>query len=109
MGVNSLPKTVTGQRRGCDLNPGRSAPESSTLTTRLPSHRSIRITRIIQAAVSEILCTPLMAAMQHDRDAQVAGRVASRTSFHNHANYYHQPSFAKAVCLSTGDTWASDD
>jgi len=37
MGVNSLPKTVTGQRRGCDLNPGLSAPESSTLTTRLPS------------------------------------------------------------------------
>jgi len=32
MGVNSLPKTVTRQRRGCDLNPGRSAPESSTLT-----------------------------------------------------------------------------
>ena len=39
MGVNSLPKTVTRQRRGCDLNPGRTAPESSTLTTRLPSHR----------------------------------------------------------------------
>ena len=37
MGVNSLPKTVTRQRNGCDLNPGRSAPESSTLTTRLPS------------------------------------------------------------------------
>jgi len=37
MGVNSLPKTVTRQRRGCDLNPG-TAPESSTLTTRLPSH-----------------------------------------------------------------------
>ena len=34
MGVNSLPKTVTRQRRGCDLNPGPSAPESSTLTTR---------------------------------------------------------------------------
>ena len=33
-----LPKTVTRQRRGCDLNPGPSAPESSTLTTRLPSH-----------------------------------------------------------------------
>ena len=32
MGVNSLPKTVTRQRRGCDLNP--SALESSTLTTR---------------------------------------------------------------------------
>ena len=34
MGVNSLPKTVTQQRRDCDLNPGPSAPESSTLTTR---------------------------------------------------------------------------
>jgi len=40
MGVNSLPKTVIRQRRGCDLNPGPSAPESSTLTTRLPSHPS---------------------------------------------------------------------
>jgi len=39
MGVNSLPKTVTRQRRGCDFNPGPSAPESSTLTTQLPSHR----------------------------------------------------------------------
>ena len=38
MGVNSLPKTVTRQRRGCGLNPGPSAPESSTLTTQLPSH-----------------------------------------------------------------------
>ena len=38
MGVNSLPKTVTRQRRGCDLNPGPSAPKFSTLTTRLPSH-----------------------------------------------------------------------
>jgi len=29
MGVNSLPKTVTRQRRDCDLNPGTSAPEST--------------------------------------------------------------------------------
>ena len=38
MGVNSLPKTDktgTRQRRGCDLNPGPPAPESSTLTTPL--------------------------------------------------------------------------
>jgi len=33
--MNSLPKTVTRQRRGCDLNPSPSALESSTLTTRL--------------------------------------------------------------------------
>ena len=36
--MNSLPKIVTRQRRSCDLNPGPSSPESSTLTTRLPSH-----------------------------------------------------------------------
>ena len=38
MGVNSLPKTVIRQHRGCVLNPGPSVPESGTLTTRLPSH-----------------------------------------------------------------------
>ena len=38
VGVNNLPKTVTRQRRGCNFNPGPTAPESSTLTTRLPSH-----------------------------------------------------------------------
>jgi len=42
MGVNSLPKTVTRQRRGCDLNPGPTAPEPSTLTTRIPSHPSMK-------------------------------------------------------------------
>jgi len=38
MGVNSLPRTVIRQRSGCDLNPGPSASESCTLTTRLPRH-----------------------------------------------------------------------
>jgi len=38
MGVNSLLKTVTRQRHDCDLNPGPSAPQSSTITTRLLSH-----------------------------------------------------------------------
>jgi len=41
MGVHSLPKTVTGERRDCDLNPGLSALEFSTLTTRLPSHPEV--------------------------------------------------------------------
>jgi len=36
-GATSLPTTVNRQRRGCDLNPGATAPESSTLITRLPS------------------------------------------------------------------------
>ena len=47
MGVNSLPKTVTRQRRDCDLNPGSSAPEFSTLTTWLPSHPSCGHTHAI--------------------------------------------------------------
>ena len=38
MSVNSLPNTVTRQRRDYDLNPGPSAPESNTLTTWLPSY-----------------------------------------------------------------------
>ena len=45
MGVNSLPKTVTRQRRDCDLNRGRTAPESSTLTSRLPSQPSDHVRR----------------------------------------------------------------
>ena len=41
--MSSLPKTVTRQRRDCDLNPGPSAPESNTLTTRLPSQPLTRV------------------------------------------------------------------
>jgi len=44
MAVNSLPKTITRQRRDCELNPGPSAPESSTLTT--PLHYVASIIRI---------------------------------------------------------------
>jgi len=36
-------KTVTRHRRGCDLNAGPTAPESSTLTTRLPSHPNCQL------------------------------------------------------------------
>ena len=42
MGVNSLPKTVTRQRRGYNLNPGPPVAESSTLTIRLLSHHKVR-------------------------------------------------------------------
>ena len=52
MGVSSLLKTVTRQRRDCDLNLGPSAPESSTLTTRLPSHPHAIFP-------INIICTPL--------------------------------------------------
>jgi len=51
MGVNSLPKTVTRQRSGCDLNSGPSAPESSTLTTRLSSHPSSGVVLQIKVGI----------------------------------------------------------
>ena len=46
MGVNSLPKTVTRQCCGCDMNPGLSVPESSTLTTGLPRHPFVKNTTV---------------------------------------------------------------
>jgi len=54
MGVNSLPKTVTRQRRDCDLNPDPSAPESITLTTRLPSHPFSGLPSFINVDINEI-------------------------------------------------------
>ena len=47
-GVNSFPKTVTQQRNGCDLNPGPSVPEPSTLTNRLPSYPLCNSLKFIQ-------------------------------------------------------------
>ena len=56
MGVNSLPKTVTRQRRDCDLNPGPSAPESSTLTTRLPRHVISQIGAYARGSRCALVC-----------------------------------------------------
>jgi len=52
MGVNSLPKTVTRQRRGCDLKPGPSAPESSTITKEIvPNDRSCDVEARLPSSV----------------------------------------------------------
>ena len=59
MGVNSLPKTVTRQRRGCDFNPGPTAPESSMLTTRLPSHNATTYLLARPAAAFQAYVLPL--------------------------------------------------
>ena len=37
-GPSAIAELLVIRRRDCDLNPGPCAPESSTLTTRLPSH-----------------------------------------------------------------------
>ena len=64
MDVNSLPKTVTRQRRDCNLNPNPAAPESSTPTNRLPSHprrdteTTERVTRVATGRIS-YCCAPV--------------------------------------------------
>ena len=63
MGVNSLPKTVTRQRRDYDLNPGPSAPESSTLTTRLLSHPSHGYRRLKHSGPVLLLSSSSMVAL----------------------------------------------
>ena len=55
--MNSLPKTVIGQRRDCDLNPGPSAPESSTLTARLPSHPTGALPAVKHEATAVVTIT----------------------------------------------------
>jgi len=67
MGVNSLPKTVTEQRRGCDLNPCPSAPESSTLTTWLPSHPICRPIRHIFMTDIEIWSNGVKCVINRNR------------------------------------------
>ena len=58
MGVNSLPKTVIRQRRGCDLNTGPSAPASRMLTTR----RKVKL---------HLLCPPFSGGILEQRDPSV--------------------------------------
>jgi len=58
MCANSLPKTVARQRPGCDLNRGPSAPESSTLTTRLQIYSGKELQKIIKNHVQYMGCSP---------------------------------------------------
>ena len=60
--MNSLPKTVTRQRRDCNLNPGPSAPESSTLATRLPSHQGRYTERLVTISCTVAIAAELMLA-----------------------------------------------
>ena len=82
--MNSLPKTVTRQRRGCDLIPGPSAPESSTLTIRPPSHpqqcsypkirgRLITVAEVVGATS----CEGLVACLLSDSGSRLQPSVAA--------------------------------
>ena len=83
--MNSLPKTVTQQRRDCYLNPGPTAPESSTLTTRLPSHPSMGylllllflvILTVVQVHGVRVLPSPTTSRLAAGHGAKPGGRLA---------------------------------
>ena len=88
MGVNCLPETVARQRRGCNLNPGPSAPESSTLNTRLLSHEIL----------SDLAC--LTAA--HESNTHTHARTHARTHTHTHT---HTHPFNSPLSGTTQVSW----
>jgi len=76
--VNSLPETVTRQRRNCDLNPGPTAPESSTLTTQLPS-RPFRQYKLVKCRNKLKLINTAEAPEEFSRFSAVRGWRTGRS------------------------------
>ena len=73
MGVNSLPKTVIRQRRGCDLNPGPSAPESIQHASHSATEPAGDISAsglLVQASVQQEREDVQRARAQHDAETQ---------------------------------------
>ena len=75
--MNSLPMTVTRQRRDCDLNPGPSAPESSTLTTHLPSHSWSQVSTL-NCECFMCVCAAMKVLDGDDVRLSAKGRFAER-------------------------------
>jgi len=72
MGVNSLPKTVTRQRRDCGLNPGPSAPESSTLP--MLGYRATMTAAYAFDLRARTLVTPLQSVRGGESGFELPGR-----------------------------------
>ena len=73
-GCEQFAKTVTQQRHSCDLNPGTVAPESNTLTTRLPSNPCMYINktqyRHTTVRIRRKICEP-KSTQQHSDTADI--------------------------------------
>ena len=89
--MNSLPKTVTRQRRGWDLNPGPSAPESSMLTTRLPSHPVYKYT-----GISVSRCVKVNIACRHHTSFTLPPAACI---------HYRYRGISVSRCVKVGITW----
>jgi len=107
MDVNSLPKTVTRQRRDCDLNPGPSAPESSMLTTRLLSHPVQTLTlgnTGRQAAGANALNPPDGTLQRRPSDSTFQQNPTARNS---RVAPYRVPNSGDAKSISGTSAWSS--
>jgi len=101
MGVNSLAKTVTRQRRGCDLNPGRlhSLHDNHSATepvvkwycrfhVRQPTHQTMPIQCLdiarfqLQGSITGIPGLPMPAQLEiADSQVQMASKHQASSSF----------------------------
>jgi len=80
LGVNSLPKTVTRQHCNCDLNPGPSAPESSTLTMWLPNHPWSKCKQVKWLVVA--VCGRIFTTSMRSKRSVAMMRTRTATSLH---------------------------
>jgi len=110
--VNSLPKTATLRRHGCDLNPGPSAPESSTLTTRLQSHwchwKELNVSDKLSVCGSEFLVVWRMC-----RSPVKCGSVIRLTHLNTnrnlHSHHFQSPLSHNLEVSAFGDTGEGDE
>ena len=105
--MNSLPKTATRQRRGCDLNPGPSAPESSTLTTRLPSHPDhVTTNSCVASYLRTVSSSSFLIRSSSSTASCVAFRSVSslRFTFSTSARTFFSRSRLSCICTSPDDT-----
>ena len=82
--MNSLPKTVTRQHRGCDLNSGPSATESSTLSTWLPSHPTRNVNETLCHTMTrqkKTHCALLISRHNVSTDTHLFNGLFSRTTW----------------------------
>ena len=101
MGVSSLPKTATRQRRDCDLNSGPSATESSTLTTRLPSQPAgyINLCQIVRGVNACSVSRPAFPFLSRRTSSDVSLLFVVEQATCSSSTYitYHQSTAAAAA------------
>jgi len=102
LGANSLPKTVTRQRRDCDSNPCSSEPKCGTLTTRPPSHPIAILIIVCISWIQYSLITFNLFNVHDTINKQMkANRHCSKCNIYNSITKYHCISHTALQAAST--------